>query len=163
MKRTTMRMNVAGALLAAAIGFAPGAAAAQDGARQKAPEPAPVPAVTADRFDGDWTLDMACPAAQDAQAFAVSMPASVLNGRLFGSSGAQGLPGVVQVEGTILPDGDAQLQARGRTASPAMETGQPAPGTPFSYDVHAHFDAVTMHGSGRRVEDRPCDFSFKPR
>jgi len=138
-------------------------AAAQDASHQKAQEPAPQPAVASNRFDGDWNVRMQCPAAAGAQAFAVVLPASVLNGKLFGSNGAQGMPGVVQVEGTILPGGDAKLQARGRTASPAVETGQPPPGTPFSYDIEAHFDAATMQGSGRRLQDRACDFSFTRR
>ena len=155
--RTTKQGFVAGVALAATL------AAAQDSPREKAMEPAPAPMVAASRFDGDWTVRMDCPDSGGAQAFAVSLPASVLNGKLFGSSGAPGAEGVVQIEGTILPDGDARLQARGRTSSPAVEAGRPPAGTPFSYDVAAHFDAATRRGSGRRMQDRPCDFGFTRR
>ena len=151
-----------GALLAATL-IAADAGRAQGTAHEKAAEPAPVPAVSSSRFDGDWNVRMDCPADAGAQAFSVSLPASVLNGKLFGSSGAAGAAGVVQVEGTILPGGDARLQARGRTASPGVETGRPPAGTPFSYDVDAHFDAGTLRGSGRRVQDRACEFAFTRR
>jgi hypothetical protein len=151
-----------GVLLAAMLVPA-GTGRAQGSVQEKAAEPAPVPAAASNRFDGDWNVRMDCPADAGAQAFSVSLPASVLNGRLFGSSGAAGAPGVVQVEGTIAPDGAARLQARGRTASPALETGRPPPGTPFSYDVDAHFDAATLRGSGRRVQDRACEFVFTRR
>ena len=157
MMRMTKQGFVAGAVLVATF------AAAQDRPRETAMEPAPPPLVASNRFDGDWTVRMDCPDSGGAQAFAVSLPASVLNGKLFGSSGAPGAEGTVQIDGTILPDGDARLQARGRTSSPAVEAGKPPPGTPFSYDVAAHFDATTMRGSGRRVQDRPCDFGFTRR
>ena len=148
---------------AASLALVATLAAAQDQPREKAREPAPLPLVASNRFDGDWTVRMDCPDSGDAKAFAVSLPASVLNGKLFGSSGAPGSEGTVQVEGTILPDGDAQFQARGRTSSPAVESGKPPPGTPFSYDVAAHFDTATMRGNGRRLQDRPCDFGFTRR
>jgi hypothetical protein len=157
--KTSQRFAAALALAALATGLA----RAQDASHQKAQEPAPQPAVASNRFDGDWNVRMDCPASAEAQAFGISLPASVLNGQLFGSNGAQGLPGVVQVEGTILPGGDARLQARGRTDSPAVEAGRPPPGTPFSYDVDAHFDVATMRGSGRRVQDRACEFVFTRR
>jgi hypothetical protein len=159
--KTFHRFTVAASFTALVL--ATGSARGEDPSHQKAQEPAPQPAVASNGFDGDWNVRMDCPASADAQAVALSLPASVLNGKLFGSNGAQGLPGVVQVEGTILPGGDARLQARGRTASPATETGQPPPGTPFSYDVDAHFDAATMRGSGRRVQGRACDFAFTRR
>jgi len=155
-------MRSTNSVWAAGLALALGAlgAVAQETAREKAREPAPQPAAATNRFDGDWTLRVACAATADAQPVAVDMPASILNGRLFGSNGALGYPGVMQVEGTVEPDGRAQFQARGRTASPATAVGHPPAGTPYSYDVEARFDAATMRGTGRHAEDRPCDYSF---
>ncbi len=165
--------RAAGALAALSAGLAlatlPPAAFAADPANphEKAPEPAPTaPAsvATTDRFDGDWTIRIDCPADPDpsgARAYTVDFPASVLNGNLFGSRGPQGAVGSLQVEGTIAPDGSAALQARGRTGNPDLATDKPAVGTPYSYDVHARFDGAT--GTGKRQEQRACDFGFTRR
>jgi len=96
-----------------------------------------------------------------ARGYTYDFPASVLNGRLFGSHGEQGTAGSLQVEGTIAPDGQAQLQARGRTASPEYAVKKPPTGTAYSYDIEAHFDGAK--GSGRRLQDRVCEVAFSRR
>ena len=154
------------ALAFAALSCA-GAAHAQATPQENAQEPAPVaPAsvATTNRFDGDWTIRIDCPSDTEpsgAKGYAFDFPASVLNGRLFGSRGAQGSAGSLQVEGTIAPDGDALLQARGRTANPDYAANKPAPGTAYSYDVQAHFDGAS--GSGKRQQQRACSFTFSRR
>ncbi len=136
----------------------------QANSQERAPEPAPAApasAPTTNRFDGDWTIRIDCPAnteSSGAKGYAYDFPASVLNGRLFGSRGAQGSAGSLQVEGTIAPNGDALLQAHGRTANPEYAASKPAPGTAYSYDIQAHFDGASGHG--RRQEQRACDFTF---
>lgn len=142
-------------------------AAATPTALEKAPEPAPVsPAsvATTNRFDGDWTIRIDCPSdteASGAKGYAFDFPASVLNGRVFGSRGPQGAEGSLQVEGTISPNGDATLQARGRTATPDYAANKPPAGTPYSYDIQAHFDDA--RGTGKRLEQRACAFAFARR
>ena len=144
-----------------------GVAHAQATPQEKAQEPAPVaPAsvATTNRFDGDWTIRIDCPSGTEpsgAKGYSFDFPASVLNGRLFGSRGAQGSDGALQVEGTIGPDGQALLQARGRTSDPAYAANEPPAGTPYSYDIQARFDDA--RGSGKRMQQRACDFTFARR
>ena len=162
--------HVSARLLAFALLAAvpPGATARTHASPQeRAPEPAPAApasAPTTNRFDGDWTIRIDCPSntgSSGAKGYAYDFPASVLNGRLFGSRGAQGSAGSLQVEGTIAPDGSAFLQAHGSTANPDGAAGKLAPGTAYSYDIQARFDG--MSGSGRRQEQRACDFTFSRR
>jgi hypothetical protein len=135
--------------------------------QERAQEPAPVaPASvpTTNRFDGDWTIRIDCPLNAEpsgAKGDRVDFPASILNGRLFGSRGPQGAPGSLQVEGTIAPDGSATLQAHGRTAGPDDAANAPAPGTAYSYDIQARFDGAS--GTGKRQQQRACDVAFTRR
>ena len=178
MRTTTMTTSAAngpraGAARAAVLALAfaalscAGVAHAQATPQEKAQEPAPVaPAsvATTNRFDGDWTIRIDCPSGTEpsgAKGYSFDFPASVLNGRLFGSRGAQGSEGALQVEGTIGPDGQALLQARGRTSDPAYAANEPPAGTPYSYDIQARFDDA--RGSGKRLQQRACDFTFARR
>jgi hypothetical protein len=152
------------AMLAAALPLEVGA---QDpgSSREKAQEPAPVsPAsvATTNRFDGDWTIRVECPAdSSGAPGRAYDFPASILNGHLFGSRGPQGAPGSVQVEGNIGPDGEGRFQAHGRTGGPEDAGPRVAPGTAYSYDIEAHFDDAK--GAGRRLQDSACLLTFARR
>jgi hypothetical protein len=154
-------------VVALLVAFAPSTATpqqAQASVHEKAQEPAPVsPAsvATTNRFDGDWTIRIDCPASVDAPGaagYGYDFPASILNGRLFGSSGQQGAPGSMQVEGSIGQDGDGRFQAHGRTGGQDGVAGRPPAGTAFSYDIQAHFDDA--RGTGRRLQERACNFTF---
>jgi hypothetical protein len=139
----------------------------QSNPHERAQEPAPVApasAPTTNRFDGDWTIRIDCPPDAEhagAKGDSVDFPASVLNGRLFGSRGPQGAQGSLQVEGTIAPDGSATLQAHGRTAGADDTANKPAPGTAYSYDIQARFDGAS--GTGKRQQQRACDVAFTRR
>jgi hypothetical protein len=159
--------RLAAVVLAMLAATAPPGAGAQNtgSSHEKAQEPAPVsPAsvATTNRFDGDWTIHVECPTdASGAPGRAYDLPASILNGRLFGSRGPQGAPGSVQVEGTIGTDGEGQFQAHGRTGGPEDAGPRVPAGTVFSYDIKAHFDDAK--GTGRRLQDRACLLTFARR
>jgi hypothetical protein len=117
------------------------------------------PAVT--RFDGAWTVRIQCPSNSEdsgAKGYAYSFPATVKDGLLSGSHGEEGSAGSLKIEGPIQSDGDATLQARGRTGNPDYAVKRPASGSPYSYTIKAHFDASS--GTGSRMEARVCNFTF---
>ncbi len=113
------------------------------------------------RFDGAWVVAVECPKVTDGErvkGYAFRFPATVKDGRLQGQRLAEGTPGFLRLEGTIEPDGQAQLSAGGLTSGPEYSLKGQAPGTLYAYGVAARFEGG--RGTGRRAEGRPCTFTF---
>lgn len=58
----------------------------------------------------------------------------------------------------VKPDGTAKINAHGLTGDSDYAVGHVAKGTLYAYHVEARFE--DSRGTGRRVELRPCDYSF---
>jgi len=113
------------------------------------------------RFDGDWLVTLACPSNTESSAargYKLQFPARVSGGRLLGERGAESGPGWLRIEGQIGADGKALLDAHGRTGDPEFAVKQPPPSSPYSYHIDARFEGE--RGSGRRLEQRVCNFEF---
>jgi hypothetical protein len=116
------------------------------------------------RFDGDWAVTMTCPNNTEksaARGYKRQFPAQVKNGVLRGEIGVADSAGWLRIEGPIGADGNARLDARGRTGDPDYAAAHPPPSSPYSFHIEARFDGA--HGSGRRLEQRACDFVFERR
>jgi hypothetical protein len=113
----------------------------------------------AQRFDGKWLTTVSCPAARDALGYSFQFLSTVRDGVFHGLHGTEGAPGSLQIDGTIPPDGNASLYAKGRTGSKEYVPGRDTPrGTEYGYNIEAHFDGST--GTGTRLEGRPCSLKF---
>jgi hypothetical protein len=115
-------------------------------------------------FDGDWQVTMTCPNNTErsaARGYKRQFPAQVKNGTLHGEIGVAESPGWLRIEGPIGADGTARLDARGRTGDPDYAAQHPPPSSPYAFHIDARFEGA--RGSGRRVEQRVCDFAFERR
>jgi hypothetical protein len=111
------------------------------------------------RFDGKWVTTVSCERAGGALGFSYQFTSTVTDGVIHGLHGTEGQPGSLQIDGTIPPDGNAALYAKGCTGSKEFVPGRDTPpGTEYGYNIKAHFDDST--GSGTRVEGRPCTLKF---
>jgi len=111
------------------------------------------------RFDGKWLTTVSCPAARDALGYSYQFVSTLKDGVFHGLHGAEGEPGSLQIDGTVSPDGNAALYAKGRTGSKEYVPGRDTPrGTEYGYNIEAHFEGAT--GTGKRVEGRPCSLKF---
>ncbi len=118
-----------------------------------------LPASDTQRFDGNWLTTVSCPAARDALGYSYQFTSTVKDGVFHGLHGTEGEPGSLEVDGTIPPDGNASLYAKGRTGSKEYVPGRDTPrGTEYGYNIEAHFEGLT--GTGKRIEGRPCSFKF---
>ena len=116
-------------------------------------------ALAASAFDGAWNVELNCPAYGEGEGFVWRFPAQVRGGHLSGkwvSSSDSINYGVLT--GNIGPSGDALLTMNGRTGPSKYTINSEAPHTTFHYTASAHFDAAS--GSGKRLEQRPCDLRF---
>ena len=119
------------------------------------------PAAAQDRraFDGTWLVLFTCTAAHDGAAgYTLRYLASVQNGVLHGENGVRGREGSLALDGTIMPDGHAILQATGLTADPTYSVGHVRALSPVNYHIQARFQAT--RGTGTRMELRPCEAVF---
>jgi hypothetical protein len=116
-------------------------------------------AADAQGFDGSWLTTVSCDAARDALGYSFQFVSIVKNGALHGLYGAEGQPSSLKIDGTIGPDGTGRLYAIGRTGSKEYVPGRDTPrGTQYGYNIQAHFAGAT--GTGRRIEGRPCTYTF---
>jgi hypothetical protein len=116
------------------------------------------------RFDGDWLVTISCPnntESSAARGYKRQLPARVVDGMLRGESGEENGPGWLRIEGRIGADGRAMLDAHGRTGDPQFAVRQPPPSSPYAYHIEAQFES--RHGTGRRLEQRVCNFEFARR
>jgi class 3 adenylate cyclase len=121
------------------------------------PEPAPVAGVG--RFNGRWSVTVNCTRHEDgASGYRLNFAAEVKDGVLRGENGTQGEPDSLLMQGDIQPDGSALLRVKGLTGDPRYAIKRAAKGSPYAYQVEAQFEG--SHGSGRRLQQRPCQLSF---
>ena len=116
------------------------------------------------RFDGDWLVTMSCPSNTERSAalgYKRQFPAQVKDGVLRGEIGAADAAGWLRIEGPIGADGGARLDAHGRTGDPDHAAAHPPPSSPYSFHIDARFEGA--RGSGRRLEQRVCNFVFDRR
>jgi hypothetical protein len=146
--------------------FAVLARARIDGLKQKAalasPDDGPSsPRTGAGKFDGEWHVNISCPPAGKAGAYARYVLATVKNGELQAELLKPGTPTWLNLSGKIGADGKATLFARGLTGDPGNTLNNAKPGSPYSFTVNAQFDGSS--GTGKRNELRPCDLNFARR
>jgi class 3 adenylate cyclase len=128
-------------------------------ARAPAPQPAASVPVARSRFDGNWSVAVACSNTADgALGYHLEFTAQVKDGVLHGEKGIEGSPGSIRLDGPIRSDGSATLSARGTTSDAKFSVNAVAKGSPYAYHVDATFDDA--RGSGKRVELRPCELHF---
>jgi hypothetical protein len=116
------------------------------------------------RFEGDWLVTMTCPNNTEksaARGYKRQFPAQVKDGVLHGEIGVADAPGWLRIDGRIDADGSARFDAYGRTGDPDFAVGQPPPSSPYAFHIDARFEGT--RGSGRRLEQRICNFAFERR
>jgi hypothetical protein len=64
----------------------------------------------------------------------------------------------LQIDGKIGANGDAILRVTGVTKTSEHAAKHPRPGTPYEWQVTAHFDG--RHGTGKTVGPRTRIFDF---
>src|SRR5208283_3995461 len=79
------------------------------------------------RFDGKWVTTVSCEPARGALGFSYQFDSTVTDGVIHGLHGTEGQPGSLQIDGTIPPDGNAALYAKGRTGSKEYVPGRDTP------------------------------------
>ncbi len=118
-----------------------------------------VPGHAASPFDGTWAVVVTCPTAADgAFGYIYHFSAAVVDGVLHGENGVRGMPSWLALDGRIQSDGSAVLAADGLTGQPQYSVGRVVKLTPYHYRVNARFGA--SHGTGTRIETRPCNLDF---
>jgi hypothetical protein len=122
-------------------------------------KPAPAPVAGVGRFNGRWSVTVNCTRHEDgASGYRLSFAVDVKDGVLHGENGTQGEPDSLLMQGNIQPDGSALLRVKGLTGDPRYAIKRAAKGSTYDYPVQAQFDG--SHGSGRRLQQRPCQLSF---
>lgn len=143
-------------------------AAVQQGTRQLlellpggAGLPPVAPPAQASRHDGIWALTLTCPDStgpSGAKGYTYRFDVIISGGALVGRYGVAGQPGSLRLEGTVQPDGTAELSARGLTGHPDYAANRPREGTPYAYQVAARFGDGS--GAGDRLGQRVCHLGF---
>jgi hypothetical protein len=110
------------------------------------------------RFDGTWDTVLSCENAGRALGYSYRFPSAVKEGALRGENGTKGKPGWLQLEGNILSDGSAKIDADGLVGSSDAALGKLSSGTPYHYTIAANFSGES--GTGKRVEGRACSVTF---
>jgi hypothetical protein len=124
----------------------------------------PSDGAAAARFDGEWTVTMDCPTNTEksaARGYKRQLPARVKDGLLSGEIGAPDTPGWLRIDGRIAADGNALFDAHGRTGDPDYAVNHPPPSSAYAFHIEARFEGA--RGSGRRLEQRVCNFAFDRR
>jgi hypothetical protein len=114
--------------------------------------------VSLSSFDGTWSVYLVCPSVGTVEGYTYRFSARVKDGILHGETGIAGTPAWLAIDGPIGADGRAILNAKGLVGNPATAFAQTKTGTSYSYTIEASFDGT--QGSGKRLELRPCAFSF---
>jgi hypothetical protein len=109
------------------------------------------------RFDGAWRTTVACATTAGARGYTYQFVSQVKDGAWHGERGTEGQPNWLSIDGKIQLDGSAELFAQGVTGDPAFSGVNTSPGSNYSYHILARFDATS--GTGKRLEQRPCDFT----
>ena len=116
-------------------------------------------AFAASPFDGTWAVSETCPpTAQDIMGYAWSYPAVIHNGTLTAQYQADNGGGSIRLQGRVGPDGSAVFNAAGTVGHAEYAVGHLGHGTPYLFHVRASFSGT--NGTGTRMEQRQCDFTF---
>jgi len=111
------------------------------------------------RFNGTWAVNLACTPQNGALGYSFHFMVNVKDGVLHGQYGTDGTPSSLTLDGKIKPDGSALINASGLTGDPKYIAGySPRGSVPYFYHIEANF--VGSHGTGKRIEDRQCNFIF---
>lgn len=115
------------------------------------------------RFDGLWSVDLVCPTEGVAGGYTFHFPAQITHGMVHGEYGTLGNPGSLLIEGQINDEGEGLLRADGRTGRRehnVQSAKDESPGTPYRYQVTAHFEE--SRGIGNRADGlRTCNYTFR--
>jgi hypothetical protein len=113
-------------------------------------------------FDGAWSVTIVCHEHTDegktAESYTFHYAVQVRNGALHGERLSPGQPGWMTLDGTIHPDGSAELHARGLTNRPINTLRHVRQGTPYSYDATGQFHG--SRGICTRIGGRACELTF---
>jgi hypothetical protein len=109
-------------------------------------------------FDGEWTTVLSCAPAVGALPYTYRFTSTVKDNVLHGERGVKGLPGWLTLDGQIMPDGSADIRARGLVGKARYAVGERPPATPYSYHIDARF--AQSSGAGQRVKERSCTATF---
>ena len=110
-------------------------------------------------FDGEWSVTLACNAADGGQPFKNQYTAKVQNGQLNAQFREKGTAGSHTLSGKILPDGSAQLGVQGFTGQPIYTRNNSPAGQKFYYPITAQFQG--SRGTGKRTDGlRECTATF---
>jgi len=122
--------------------------------------PAPIAAAAdASRFDGTWDVNLVCePHTVGVKPYAYHFSAEVKGGVLHGEHGTEGVPSWLVIDGKIQADGAALLEANGLTNNPDYALQHVPRKTPYAYSILARFEGT--HGTGSRIENRDCQYTF---
>jgi len=120
--------------------------------------------VAAERFDGNWSTKLTCPAKGNTEGYTWQFASVVSNNNFRGERGTAGEPGYLLVEGKIAKDGSAKLSATGIVASRKYSRGVFAhKGEEYNYDIKAQFKETEGTGTrneGLGIVGRACTFEF---
>jgi hypothetical protein len=120
--------------------------------------------IAGERFDGNWTTTLTCPAKGSTEGYTWKFAGAIKDGSFRAEHGTAGEPGYLLLEGPVKDDGSAKLAASGIVASRQYARGVfAAKGEDYSYNVKAQFKET--EGTGKRDEGlgivgRPCTFDF---
>ena len=120
--------------------------------------------VAGERFDGNWSTKLTCPAKGDTEGYTWQFASVIQNSDFRGEHGTAGQPGYLLIQGKIAENGSAKLSAAGIVASRKYARGVFAhKGEEYSYDIKAQFRETEGTGSrseGLGIVGRPCTLEF---
>jgi len=120
--------------------------------------------VAADRFDGNWSTKLTCPAKGNTEGYTWQFASVIQNNKFRGEHGTAGEPGYLLIEGKIADDGSSKLSANGIVVSRKYARGVfTHKGEEYSYDIKAQFkekEGTGIRNEGLGVIGRPCTFEF---
>ena len=124
----------------------------------------PAISVAAERFDGNWSTKLTCPAKGSTEGYTWRFASVILNSNLRGEHGTAGEPGYLLIAGKIAEDGSAKLSANGIVASRKYARGVFAhKGEDYSYDLKAQFketEGTATRNEGLGIVGRACTVEF---
>ena len=107
-------------------------------------------------FDGKWDVTVLCSDIKGARGYRRTLAATIANGVFHGEQN-DGLQQMI-IDGTIPASGKTTLHTHGLTGDAAYSVNAVKRGSPFAFTVDAQFER--NHGTGKRIELRPCDLTF---
>ena len=111
------------------------------------------------RFDGKWIGTIDCePTASGLPGWKYELPAIVWNGHFRGAHGKEGSPGSDSFDGTINPDGSAEISQNGISGPTAKDPFHRPMGTVFQNVYFGGFDGT--HGALTRLNRTSCTLNM---